>query len=84
MDRLNYQGVANNRLTDRTRKEVEKNLLESGFTKKDFGNGKAMFEKDGEKYFLRDDAKTHDGPTADYYPRGSAESTLKIRLQGGP
>lgn len=44
--------------------------------------GKVVFKKDGDLYFLRSVAKSHEGWTADYKPSGHKRATLKIRLGG--
>lgn len=58
--------------TNVTRTEFENNLIENGWSRKYSSDGKAsIFEKDGARYVVRDNAKTYDGPTAEYYPNGS-------------
>nr|WP_238980504.1 RHS repeat-associated core domain-containing protein [Geobacillus sp. YHL] len=68
--------------TDVSKAEFEKNLLRNGWRKSKSKDGKTtIFTKDGAKYVLRDEAKSTDGPTADYYPKGSKKMTLKIRFK---
>jgi len=71
-----------NRLTNVTKSQFEKNLIDSGFTRSISKDGKAIIlEKDGARYILRDGAKSTGGATADYYKPGSTSIDLKIRLQ---
>jgi RHS repeat-associated protein len=70
-----------NRATDVTKSQLEKNLIDSGFTRAISKNGKAIILlKDGAKYILRDAAKSTGGATADFYKAGSKSIDLKIRL----
>ncbi|MFT8318072.1 MAG: RHS repeat-associated core domain-containing protein, partial [Sporolactobacillus sp.] len=71
-----------NRETNVTKKEFEKNLKNNGWKKTKSKDGNAdIFTKKGAKYSVRDHAKSHDGPTADFTPRGSKRVKLKIRLK---
>lgn len=68
--------------TDVTREEFEKGLEQVGWTQLEKGGGKVTeFEKDGIRYVTRDNAKSTEGPTADYYKPGSGCADIKIRLQ---
>jgi RHS repeat-associated protein len=70
-----------NRGTDVTRQEFEKNLVEEGWTKSVSKDGKVViYEKEGARYVIREDAKSTGGPTADYYKPGSNKIDTKIRL----
>ena len=66
-----------------TRKEFEESLVRDGWEKKLTNDGKGdIYEKDGERYVLRNDAKSTDGPTADYYKAANnKKADMKIRLQ---
>lgn len=71
-----------NRVTDVTRDQFEKNLLDSGFSQTLSKDGKAIIlGKDGARYSLRDRAKSTGGPTADFYKPDSKTPDLKIRLR---
>jgi peptidoglycan hydrolase-like protein with peptidoglycan-binding domain len=62
--------------------EFERNLINDGWKRSIAGGGKVtIFEKDGARYVLRDNAKSTGGPTADFYPPGSKKFTMKIRLK---
>lgn len=74
-----------NRSTDVTKVDFEKNLLDSGYARSVSGDGKVVIlEKDGSKYVLRDNATSTGGATADYYQPGSTSIDLKIRLGDSP
>jgi hypothetical protein len=53
--------------TDLSRDEFESLLSALGWEKELSDDGKAMiYKKDGAKYSVREDAKSTDGPTADF------------------
>ncbi len=67
--------------TDATHTEFADNLTAQGWSSRVVGDGKAtLFEKDGARYSLREDADSYHGWTADYTPAGARQTTLKIRL----
>jgi hypothetical protein len=70
---------------DLSRAEFESELSQLGWTKEPSKDGLAMnYLKDGAKYSVRDDAKSTEGPTADFYhPQTNGESIdMKLRLRG--
>lgn len=74
-----------NRATDASRNDFEQNLLDTGWARSASKDGSVtIFEKDGAKYVLRDNAKSTGGPTADFYGSGSDSIDLKIRLEFEP
>jgi len=71
-----------NRATDVKKGDFENNLVDNGWAKSVSKDGKvSIFEKDGAKYVLRNDAKSTGGPTADFYKAGSKEIDVKIRIE---
>ena len=69
--------------TDVTKKQFKKNLESDGWDKITSKDGKCdIFTKDGAKYVIRDNAKSTNGPTVDYYKPGSNSISIKIRLNG--
>jgi hypothetical protein len=44
------------------------------------GGPNIEYQKDGARYFLRGEAKTVEGWTADYYRPGSKKADIEIRL----
>ena len=74
--------TAFNRKTDVGHEEFSENLVDSGWKREVVSEGKVVFKKDGDLYFLRNVAKSHEGWTADYKPSGHKRATLKIRLGG--
>ncbi|MHB9053631.1 MAG: RHS repeat-associated core domain-containing protein, partial [Thermoleophilia bacterium] len=67
--------------TNVTRAEFERNLFDSGWTRSVSSDGKAVnYTLGGAKYSVRDVASTWAGSTADYYPPGSYDTTLEIRM----
>ncbi len=67
-----------------TRDEFESLLTQQGWTKELSPDGKAMiYSKDGAEYVVRDDAKSTEGPTADFYhPSGTGKKIdMKLRLR---
>jgi RHS repeat-associated protein len=70
-----------NRGVDLTRSEFEQNLGAAGWSSRTSADGKVtIFEKNGARYVVRDNATSTGGPTADYYRPGSSDISLKIRL----
>uniref|UniRef100_UPI00036CBAD5 RHS repeat-associated core domain-containing protein n=1 Tax=Leptospira interrogans TaxID=173 RepID=UPI00036CBAD5 len=71
-----------NRGTDVSKSEFETNLRKNGWNEKLSDDGKVnIFTKDNKKYTTRDDAKSTQGPTAEYFKdSASPKSNLKIRL----
>lgn len=66
---------------EQTINEFEKNLLDEGWSKSVSKDGKVViYEKDGARYVIREDAKSTGGPTADYYKPGSKQIDTKIRM----
>ncbi len=73
--------LVHNRTTNITKTEFGKNLESNGWKKIVTKDGKAViYQKDGAKYVLRDNAKSTGGPTADFYKSGSKRADIKIRL----
>jgi len=74
-----------NRATNVSRAEFEDNLAKNGWQRMPVSrNGHLEYQKEGARYYMRDGTKSTDGPTADFYPKGSTKPILKIRLdQGG-
>ena len=70
--------------TSVNRSSFEQNLVDSGYQSTVVGQGKNVvsYELNGTRYVVRDAATSTGGPTADFYPAGSASFTLKIRLAG--
>jgi hypothetical protein len=67
--------------TDATNTEFSQTLSSSGWTVRSSADGAVqIFEKDGARYVLRSNAGSYSGWTADYYPAGSSNITLKLRL----
>jgi hypothetical protein len=68
-----------------TRSEFEAKLRDLGWRAELSSDGKAMnyFSPGGTKYSIRDDAKTFDGPTADYHfdARSRKLPDMKLRLR---
>jgi hypothetical protein len=62
----------------------EQNLIDAGYKPTVVGsnNNVVSYELNGKRYVVRDAATSTGGPTADFYPAGSASFTLKIRLGG--
>ena len=82
-DRTTKERSVENRKTNVGRAEFEKNLRDGGWKESKSADGKVtIFEKDGARYVLRDNAKSTGGPTADFYNSGSSSVNLKIRLGG--
>ena len=72
-----------NRGTDVSREEFEQNLRDAGWNESKSADGKTtIFEKDGARYAVRDNAKSTGGSAADYYKPGSSSIDVKIRLGG--
>lgn len=70
-----------NRETNVNRSEFEKNLSDAGWNKTSSKDGKVqIYEKDGSRYSIRENAKSTNGPTADFYKAGSPKIDTKIRL----
>ena len=70
-----------NKTTDVSRADFERNLTNDGWTKRMSADGKAtIYEKDGARYVVRDNASSTGKPTADFYRPGSGEIGLKIRM----
>lgn len=69
--------------TNVNRAEIERQLLDSGFTRRALQVDKNVveFERDGARYVLRDHAASTGDPTADFYPDGITR-TLEIRIRG--
>jgi RHS repeat-associated protein len=59
--------------------EFAKNLEANGWTRVERGP-KVEYQKDGARYFLREEASTYEGWTVDYYRQGSKKPDIKIRL----
>lgn len=86
--RSSYKDVSENRTrvpnrgTDISKSEFETNLRKNGWNEKLSDDGKVnIFTKDNKKYTTRDDAKSTQGPTAEYFKdSASPKSNLKIRL----
>ncbi|GAC42812.1 hypothetical protein [Paenibacillus popilliae] len=71
----------NNRGTNVTKNEFERNLSTSGWNKSTSKDGKVnIYDRNGAKYAIRDNAKSTSGPTADYYKANSKKIDTKIRL----
>ncbi|WP_019853909.1 polymorphic toxin-type HINT domain-containing protein [Actinopolyspora mortivallis] len=68
-----------NKSTDVGPEKFKKNLEIDGWNRTEKGPN-FMYEKDGARYFLRKEVKSHDGWTADYYMPGSKKADIKIRL----
>lgn len=67
--------------TDARHTEFSETLTAGGWSSRTVGNGKAtLFEKDGARYSLREQAGSYGGWTAEYTPAGATSQTLKIRL----
>jgi hypothetical protein len=82
-DRTTKGRSVENRHTNVARQEFEQNLRENGWRESKSADGKVtIFEKDGAKYVLRDNAKSTGGPSADFYKSGSKSVDVKIRLGG--
>lgn len=69
--------------TSVTRSSFENELLESGFrrTVLNAERNVVQFERGGVRYVVRDAARSTGGPAADFYPAGSGDIMLKIRLR---
>lgn len=69
--------------TNVTEKQFKQNLEKGGWDKITSKDGKCdIFTKDGSKYVMRNNAKSTNGPTVDYYKPGSDSINIKIRLGG--
>ena len=67
--------------TDVKRADFESNLSANGWNKSTSKDGlTTIYEKDGAKYVIRDNAKSTGTPTADFYKAGSNEVNIKIRM----
>lgn len=68
--------------TDVGKAEFEANLRDNGWEQTLTKDGKSdIFTKDGNRYGVRD--QSNEGrPTADYFPTGAEQATVKIRLGG--
>jgi RHS repeat-associated protein len=74
-------GSVRNVQTDVKRADFESNLSANGWKRSTSKDGlTTIFEKDGARYVVRDNAKSTGTPTADYYAPGSGDITLKIRM----
>jgi RHS repeat-associated protein len=83
-DRATKGRSVENRSTDVGQSEFKQNLRDNGWKESTSKDGQTtIFEKDGARYVVRDNAKSTGGPTADYYQSGSSSINVKIRL-GGP
>jgi hypothetical protein len=72
-----------NRLTDVGHEEFGDNLIANGWSRSASKDGRVViFQRDGAKYVLRENAKTYGGWTADFYKAGSKNIDVKIRLGG--
>ncbi|CAE6701371.1 hypothetical protein R69888_00761 [Paraburkholderia haematera] len=66
--------------TDVGKAEFEANLRENGWVQTLTTDGKMdIFTKNGNRYGIRENSN-HGNPTADYFPLGSKDATVKIRL----
>ncbi|WP_016751890.1 hypothetical protein [Leptospira kirschneri] len=72
-----------NRGTDVSKSEFETNLRKNGWNEKLSDDGTAnIFTKDNKKYTTRDNAKSTQGPTAEYFKDPSSKTAnIKIRLK---
>ncbi len=69
-----------NRLTNVTKDQFIRNLVNAGWKKSTSKDGKAIIlTKNRQRYSLREKADSYDGWTANYSPN-SRKDTLKIRL----
>ncbi len=70
--------------TNVSRSSFEQQLLDSGFDRTVLASNQNVvaYELDGARYVVRNAATSTGGPTADFYPAGLSEFTLKIRLGG--
>lgn len=83
-DRATKGRSVENRSTDVGQSEFKQNLRHNGWKESTSKDGQTtIFEKDGARYVVRDNARSTGGPTADYYQSGSSSINVKIRL-GGP
>ncbi|MGA9488122.1 MAG: hypothetical protein WBV25_13780 [Methylocella sp.] len=70
--------------TDLSRSEFESQLSQLGWAKEPSKDGKAMiYTKDGAKYSVRDNAKSTEGPAADFFhpSRNGEDIDMKLRLR---
>lgn len=71
--------------TNLTRSEFEAKLNERGWRSEPSKDGEAMnyFSPNGAKYSVRDNSKSHDGPSADYYHTdgNGKDIDMKLRLR---
>jgi hypothetical protein len=81
---ITRKGSVRNVQTSVTRPSFEQNLIDAGYkpTVAPTGPNVVTYELNGARYVVRDAAKSTGGPTADFYPAGSKDFTLKIRLAG--
>jgi len=72
-----------NRSTNVGKNEFKRNLRESGWKESVSKDGQStIFEKDGARYVVRENARSTGGPTADFYKANSSSIDVKIRLGG--
>lgn len=82
---LTKGGSIRNVGTNTTHDEFADNLLSGGWTSQTSKDGSAqIFQKDGAKYVLRNQAANYDGWTADFTPAGAQRAMMKIRLGYAP
>lgn len=81
---ITRKGSVRNVQTSVNRSSFEQNLIDAGYKPTVAPNGPNVvtYELNGARYVVRDAAKSTGGPTADFYPAGSRDFTLKIRLVG--
>jgi RHS repeat-associated protein len=72
-----------NRSTNVGKDEFKRNLRENGWKESVSKDGQtSIFEKDGARYVIRENAKSTDGATADFYKANSSLIDVKIGLGG--
>lgn len=82
---LTRGGSIRNVGTDATHSELTNMLTGNGWTSRVSKDGAVqIFEKNGAKYVLRNNAGSYSGWTADFTPAGSTDVTLKLRLGYAP
>jgi hypothetical protein len=80
---ITRDGSVPNRQTEVKRAEFERQLTDSGYNKSVSKDGKVtIYDRGQERYVLRDEAKSTDRPTADYYRdyQNDKSISMKIRL----